>query len=96
MTDTEQLEKTARAIAQDGFGRGGDDFEPVNAFDTDHGDLMEYAEAALASTSLETYRKALEEIAGEQKIYLGHGDYSVEPNYSAQQAQNLARKALGK
>ena len=44
----DKLERVARAIAQNGFGRDWDDFLPVNAHDTDRGDLMEYARAAIA------------------------------------------------
>ena len=39
-------------------------------------------------------REALKEIAGEQKVYTGHGDYDVLPALDADQAQALARRAL--
>ena len=49
-------------------------------------------------TDLETliaaYREALEQIADEQKIYKGHGDYDIEPALTAVEAQSVARKAL--
>jgi hypothetical protein len=41
------VEAIARAIAENGFGRPWDDFLPVNAHDTDQGDLIEYAQAAV-------------------------------------------------
>lgn len=37
---------TAAAIAEHGFGRTWSDFHPTNAYDTDQGDLIEYARAA--------------------------------------------------
>lgn len=43
----ELVEITAKAVAEDGFGRPWDDFLRVNVEDTDHGDLEEYARAAL-------------------------------------------------
>lgn len=43
------VEHVARAIASNGFGRQWNDFLPINAFDTDQGDLKEYATAALNS-----------------------------------------------
>lgn len=43
----EMVERAARAIATDGFGRPWDDFLELNAFDTDQSDLLEYARAAL-------------------------------------------------
>lgn len=39
----------ARAIAEHGIGRPWDDFLPVNAYDVDHGDLVEYGRAAVAA-----------------------------------------------
>jgi len=53
MTDDEEEPSSevmtiARAIAEKGFGRSWDDFLPINAHDTDHGDLIEYARAAIA------------------------------------------------
>jgi hypothetical protein len=39
----------ARAIAENGFGRSWDDFHPVDAHGTDQGDLIEYAQAAVAA-----------------------------------------------
>ena len=39
----------ARAIAEHGVGRPWDDFLPVNAYDIDHGDLIEYGRAAVAA-----------------------------------------------
>lgn len=41
------VEGTAKAIAENGFGRPWDDFLPLNAHDTDQGDLIEYAQAAV-------------------------------------------------
>ncbi|WMT85618.1 hypothetical protein NO932_11830 [Pelagibacterium sp. 26DY04] len=41
----------AKAIAEHGIGRKWDDFEPVNAYDFDHGDLIEYGRAAVAALS---------------------------------------------
>lgn len=39
----------AKAIAENGIGRPWDDFLPVNAYDFDHGDLIEYGRAAVAA-----------------------------------------------
>jgi len=39
----------ARAIAENGVGRPWDDFEPVNAYDIDQSDLIEYGRAAVAA-----------------------------------------------
>tara|TARA_R110000850_G_scaffold233967_1_gene358827 strand:- start:25725 stop:26108 length:384 start_codon:yes stop_codon:yes gene_type:complete len=47
--DAETVKRVAMAIAQNGFGRPWDDFLPVNAQDTDHSDLMEYARAAISA-----------------------------------------------
>lgn len=44
------IERVARAIAEQGFGRPWDDFLEVNAFDTDQSDLKDYALAALAAS----------------------------------------------
>jgi hypothetical protein len=41
------VEIVARAIAEKGFGRSWDDFEEVNAYDTDQCDLLAYARAAI-------------------------------------------------
>jgi Lar family restriction alleviation protein len=38
--------------------------------------------------------KALEQIADEQKVYKGHGDYDIIPALTADEAQSLARKVL--
>ena len=54
----DKLERVARAIAQNGFGRDWDDFLPVNANDTDQGDLMEYAQAAIAALEPVTVTEA--------------------------------------
>jgi hypothetical protein len=43
------VERVARAIAERGFGRPWDDFNEVDAFDTDQCDLLEYARAAISS-----------------------------------------------
>ena len=57
-------------------------------------------ETALAALKPQTHdgeailREALELIAGEWKVYLGHGDYRIEPALSAEDAQAEARKAL--
>lgn len=39
----------ARAIAEHGVGRPWGDFLPTNAYDIDHGDLIEYGRAAVAA-----------------------------------------------
>lgn len=39
----------AHAIAEHGVGRSWNDFLPVNIYDLDHGDLTEYARAAVAA-----------------------------------------------
>lgn len=39
-------------------------------------------------------RKALEQIADEQKVYKGYGDYDILPALDAYEAQALARQAL--
>ena len=39
---------------------------------------------------------ALMQIADEQKIYRGHGDYTIEPALSAEEAQAVARAAIAK
>lgn len=41
------------------------------------------------------FREALERIAGEQKVYTGHGDYDILPALDADEAQALARSVLG-
>lgn len=38
--------------------------------------------------------EALEKIAEEQKVYLGHGDYNIVPALTAEEAQALARYVL--
>ncbi len=38
--------------------------------------------------------RALEQIAAEQKVYKGHGDFDVIPALDADEAQALARKTL--
>lgn len=50
--DDALIEEVAKAIALHGFGRPWDDFEEVNAYDTDHGDLREYARAAIYASPL--------------------------------------------
>lgn len=47
--DDPEVELVAHAIAEHGIGRPWDDFLPTNAYDTDHGDLIEYARAAVAA-----------------------------------------------
>jgi len=47
--EDEDVLVVARAIAENGFGRPWDDFEEVNAHDTDQGDLIAYAIAAMAA-----------------------------------------------
>lgn len=44
--------------------------------------------------SAHNMRAALEQIAAEQKVYLGHGDYTIEPALSAEKAQSAARAAI--
>lgn len=39
-------------------------------------------------------RKVLDQIADEQKVYKGHGDYDVIPACGADEAQRLAREVL--
>lgn len=46
-----------------------------------------------AADEIERQRAALMEIATDEKIYLGHGDYKEEP-LPNDYCQNLARKAL--
>ena len=41
-------------------------------------------------------RAALSEIAQEEKVYLGHGDYTIVPSCSAEEAQSIAVRALTK
>jgi len=43
---------------------------------------------------VDIFRTALEEIASENKVYKGHGDYDIVPSYSAEQAQRIAQKAI--
>jgi len=38
--------------------------------------------------------KALEKIADERQIYLGHGDSDIVPSLSAHEAQSVARQAI--
>lgn len=41
------IENVAKGIAKNGFGREWDDFSQIGALDTDQGDLMDYARAAI-------------------------------------------------
>jgi hypothetical protein len=50
----EMVERVAQAIAKKGFGRPWDDFEELNAFDTDQNDLRDYAQAAIDAIRAET------------------------------------------
>lgn len=47
MEDDPDVLQVARAIAERGVGRYWDDFPETDAFDTDQGDLIEYARAAV-------------------------------------------------
>lgn len=47
--DDPQVVLVAHAIAERGIGRPWNDFLPTNAYDVDHGDLIEYARAAVAA-----------------------------------------------
>ena len=47
-----------------------------------------------AADELERYKVALDMIADEQKVYKGHGDYDILPALDADEAQNVARRAL--
>jgi hypothetical protein len=47
--DDPQVVLVAHAIAEHGIGRPWNDFLPTNAYDVDHGDLIEYARAAVAA-----------------------------------------------
>jgi hypothetical protein len=47
-----------------------------------------------ARAEIAALREALTEIADEQKVYKGHGDYDILPKYDAEGAQSLARAAL--
>lgn len=65
--------------------------EPWSAADRD----LRYVGMILAMAhDLETYKTALEEIADEQKVYKGHGDFDIIPALDADEAQSRARKAL--
>ncbi len=46
------------------------------------------------SAELQVLVDALERIADEQKVYLGHGSYNIEPAFTADEAQTIARAAL--
>jgi hypothetical protein len=46
------------------------------------------------NTIIDDLIKALEQIADEQKVYKGHGDYDILPFCDADEAQKLARSAL--
>ena len=48
--NSELVKRVARGIADNGIGRGWDDFLPVNAHDIDQDDLMEWAKAAIEAT----------------------------------------------
>lgn len=50
--DDDLILEVAKAIALHGVGREWDDFEPVNAYDLDHGDLKEYARAAIYASPI--------------------------------------------
>ena len=52
------------------------------------------ARAAQLEAELARLRTALEQIADEQKVYKGHGDYDIIPALDADEAQKIARKAL--
>lgn len=55
----------ARAIAEHGIGRPWDDFLPVNVYDIDHGDLIEYGRAAVAALRAESRNRAMiDELVG--------------------------------
>lgn len=47
--DSELVERVARAIATEGFGRQWDDFHELYVHDTDKSDLREYARAAISA-----------------------------------------------
>lgn len=56
--DDPRLVNVARAIAENGFGRPWDDLLPTNASDTDQGDLIEYARAAINALTAHTASSA--------------------------------------
>ncbi len=47
--DDSDVIRAAHAIAEHGIGRPWNDFLPTNAYDVDHGDLIEYGRAAVAA-----------------------------------------------
>ena len=49
--DDPLVERVAKAIAEQGFGRNWDDFMEINSEDTDQSDLQDYARAAIAEIS---------------------------------------------
>jgi len=49
---------------------------------------------AAAPPASDALVEALEKIAGEQKVYKGHGDYDIIPAFDADEAQRIARTAL--
>lgn len=48
------------------------------------------AQHATTEAQLNAAMAVLKEIAAEQKVYLGHGDYNTEPSLSAEEAQAKA------
>lgn len=53
---------------------------------------QEYAAALEAEVA--RLRECLEKIAGESKVYRGHGDYDIVPAFDGEEAQHIARDAL--
>ena len=61
----------------------------------DGGDVSLAEQVARMRRECDAYRKALEEIAGENKQYLGHGDFDIHDNCSDKWARDLARSVIG-